>query len=71
MVNLEKTLAAIQQDLNAANLTGNLTEKGITVTNNSSGKQVYGCDSQGRTWNEQGWEDEASHLDHKINYPTA
>lgn len=69
MVNLEKTLAAIKQDLAAANLTANLTAEGITVKNNATGKQVYGCDSKGRTWNESGWENEVSHLDHKINYP--
>lgn len=69
MVNLEKTLAAIQEDLATANLTTTLTNEGITVTNNATGKEVYGCDAKGRTWNEKGWEEEVSHLDYKINYP--
>lgn len=69
MVNLEKTLAAIKNDLAAANLTATLTSEGITVKNNTTGKDAYGCDPKGRVWNEPGWENEASHLDNKINYP--
>lgn len=71
MVNLAKTFAAIEQDLNNSNLTATLSAEGITVKNNATGKEVYGCDKNGRTWNEEGWEDEVSHLNYKINYPTA
>lgn len=69
MVNLEKTVATIQQDLAAANLTATLTKDGIAVVNNATGQEVYGCDSKGRTWNEKGWESEAEHLGHKVDYP--
>lgn len=71
MVNLKKTFEAIKDDLAAANLIAKLTKNGITVTNQATGKEVYGCDSKGRTWNEIGWENEVEHLNHKIEYPTA
>ena len=68
MVNLEKTLASIQEVIAAANLAATMTAEGITVKK-PDGKEVYGCDNKGRTWCKEGWENEVSYLDYKINYP--